>query len=73
MRRAIKMMIQQNQPANWLDTKQALKKLSKAGMKMSLTTLIRFIRQGKIEGKQVGARYFVTVEAIENLVSRTVL
>ena len=34
---------------------------------MSLPTLIKLIRTEQLEGKKVGVRYFVTTEAIENL------
>jgi hypothetical protein len=67
MRQAIKTIIQQRSTATWLATGAALEKLAAGGMKMSLPTLIKLIRTKEIEGKQVGARYFVSRESIDAL------
>ena len=34
---------------------------------MSLPTLIKLMRKGEIEGKQLGVRWFVSVQSIETL------
>jgi hypothetical protein len=67
MRQAIKEIIDARLHTTWMATGDALKKLAAGGMKMSLPTLIKLIRTGELSGKQVGARYFVSRESIEQL------
>ncbi len=70
MRKAIRQMMQERssrQGAVWMNTGEAIEKLIQGGMRMSLPTLIKLIRTEQLEGKKVGVRYFVTTEAIENL------
>jgi hypothetical protein len=67
MRKAIRQMMQEHHSTPWIGTQEAIQRLRAGGMKMSLPTLIKLLRKGEIVGKQLGVRWFVSVDDIENL------
>jgi hypothetical protein len=67
MRRAIKQKMQEHSSTTWISSIEAHRKLKAGGMKMCLPTLLKLLRRGEITGKQLGKKWFVSNESIENL------
>jgi hypothetical protein len=56
------------QEVAWLTIPQAILKLNAAGIKMSPPTLATLIKDGSVDGMQLGNRYFVLKETIDKIV-----
>jgi hypothetical protein len=69
MREAIRKLQEEIKTKKWMTTTEALTVLNKSGIKITQPTLVKFIRRNQVEGKMIGRRYFITVEAVMGMLN----